>query len=85
MRGRIDIACPHKKQRLEERMVQRVQQRSGHTCVKNRIASFRLAEQRGTESDKDDPDIFDARIGEQFLHIVQEKPQIQRLQILQLH
>jgi hypothetical protein len=70
----LEGARTEKQQRLEDRMVERVQQRSGERECGPRVCTPRAKQQARAEPQHDDPDVLDRVKREQPLQVVCEQP-----------
>ncbi len=67
---REHVAGAEKEQRLEERVVERVEQGACDAADGNGGVAGRFAQQGDADADEDHADVLDRRIGQQALHVV---------------
>lgn len=64
------VAGSEEEQRFEQRVVECVEQCARKSADRRELVARTLAQRRDAQSDQDDADVFDRRVGQQPLHVV---------------
>ena len=70
VRRREDVARAEEEERLEKRVVGRVEQRPGDARQRDELVARGLAQRGDADADEDDADVLDRGVGQQAFHVV---------------
>jgi len=70
---REDVARAEEEQRLEERVVEGVEQGPGQTAERHEVVARGLAQRRDAHAEQDDADVLDRGVGQQPLDVVLQR------------